>query len=427
MPIRNLCLAILLAALLTPRAATAQFGPTKVVTARAAMKELPQTIALVGTVQPITRSTLGTEVAGLVVKMPARQGDFIAQDDLLCQLNDDVLTFELEREQARLANLQAQLEELENGTRKEELARLKAELDAATAIAQRWQYELERVKKLQGSEYANEKEYQDALAEKLASESRLRAARASYEQAVAGPRREVIAQARFAVAQQQAEVSRIESDLAKTRIRAPFSGFVTNRFAEVGNWLSIGDPVVELVDLSSVLIRVDAPEKAFPYATVGAEITVYIDALKESFDGVIRHVIPQADEAARTFPVEIELANPDGALKAGMFARATVPAGPNQPMLAVPKDALIDAPGGIKIALVIPGEQGMMAMPTFVSLGADAGEWVAITSGNVPPDAKVAVYGNEQLVFPQPVEVAQSRAEVDQQQTDGAAAAPSAQ
>ncbi len=399
--------------LCTPLTVQAQFGPTKVVAATAEMKQLPATMTLVGTVEPRTRTTIGAEVAGMVMAMPTRQGDRVEKGGLICQLDEDILSLTLQREEAHLAALQAQLEELVNGTRQEELARLKAELHAAEAMAQRWAYELDRIKRLEGSDYANQKEYQDTLAEKVSAENKRLAAQAMYEQGIAGPRVEVIAAARAAVAQQQAETNRIRTELEKAKTKAPFTGYIVTRYAEVGDWLSQGDEIVEFVDLASVLVRVDVPEKAIPYATVGSDATVRIDALSKSYSGKIKHVIPQADRTARTFPVEIEIANPDFELKAGMFARATVQAGPEKEVLAIPKDALIDNGDSITVAMIVDGEQGTMAMPTHVTLGADAGNWIAVTSGNIPPGAQVATYGNEQLLFPQPVMVVESHEQAD--------------
>lgn len=391
----------------------AQFGPARIVTARAELRSLPATANLVGTIQPARRTTLGAEVAGLVTEMSARQGDLVEAGGLICRLNDELLQKALERELARLEARKARLAELENGTRAEIVARLKADLDAAVAMAERWDFELERIRRLHGDAVANEREYQDALAEKRAADSRRDAAAALHDEAVAGPRTEVVAQARFDVAEQDAEVARLRVEIEKTKIKAPFKGFVAVRMAEVGTWLGTGDPVVVLIDLENVLVRVDVPESAISYAALDSTVDVRFDALRATLPGRIKHIIPQADEAARTFPVEIELPNPEHRLKSGMFARATVPAGPDGDQLAVPKDALIDARGRLQVAVIVAGEQGSMAMPTYVTTGSDVGGWVAITSGNIPPGAEVAVYGNEQLVYPQPVQVVNTRTEVD--------------
>ncbi|NOX59704.1 MAG: efflux RND transporter periplasmic adaptor subunit [Planctomycetes bacterium] len=402
----------------------AQFGPAKVVTAKVLRQPMPLTLTLVGTVEPKTRSLIGTEVAGLVVAMPARQGNMVSKGGILCELNQDTFAADLESAQAKLEALEARFRELQNGTRKEDLIRLKADLSAASARADRWAFEIDRIRKLQGVDFANQREYQDALAEHLAAIGIHQAAQADYDKGVAGTRPEVLAQAGYEVAEQRAEVKRANLVLEKTRIRAPFDGFVVIRQAEVGNWLPVGGSVVELVDTATVLVRVDAPGSAIPFAKIDAPVTIQIDALKKRFEGRIRHVIPQGDQAARTFPVEIEVDNPDHEIKSGMFARATIPAGGDRLVTVVPKDALIESGGSIFVALIVDGEKGSMAIPVPVTLGSDKDDLISITSDNIPPDAIIAIYGNERLTYPQPVIPVGTRSDLDHSEDHHANAKP---
>jgi len=387
--------------------AFAQMPTTRVVVVEAQMRELPATVTLVGTVGAVVRSRVGSEVAGIVINMPVRQGDRVELGQLLCKLNDDVLSHQLAEAKARLGALKARHEELLAGTREETLARLKALVAEAEAIRQRWGFEKERVLRLYAdAEAGSQKEVYDTQAEFLAARQRENAARAAYDEAVAGPRPEVIARAAYEVAEQQAAVQRLESELSKTEIRAPFAGYVVNRVVEVGEWVGCGDEVVELADLSTVLVRVDVPEAAVAYCKVGEPARVKVDALQRTFQGVIKHRIPLADEVARTFPVEVELDNADQMLAAGMFARVTVPAGPRRQAVAVPKDAVVERRGTHYVAMVAPGERGtLMGIPMPVTIGSDIGGWVAITSPNVRPGMRLAVRGNELILFPQPVEI----------------------
>jgi multidrug efflux pump subunit AcrA (membrane-fusion protein) len=341
--------------------------------------------------------------------MPVRQGDLVEKGQLICRLNDDTLRLQLAGEEASAQALAAALEELENGTRPEELARLKAEYEAAQAIAVKWDFELKRVQALYDSQQAGAKEFQDALGDQLSAHNMMLAAKAAYDLGLAGPRKEVVAQARYSLAAQKAEVERLRTDLAKTRIVAPYKGHIVARNTEVGNWISVGGSVVEMVDLSAVLVRVNTPEKAIPFATSGSPASVHIDALGRSFSGAVKHVIAQADITARTFPIEVEVANPDYAMKSGMFARATIVTGPEMETVAVPKDAISRQMGATFLAMVVPGQGGqLMAIPTPVTVGLDIGDWVAITSGNVPPGADVVIRGNEMIslmMAPSPVQM----------------------
>ena len=379
----------------------------KVVVTRAKQMEAAATITLVGTVFPKRLSRVGSGIAGIVEEMRVRPGQRIEAGGIICKLNNDVLTLLVAEAQARLAALQARRDELVAGTREEELRRLRAMRDEATAEYERWKFEMDRVGQLYESSESNPKEYYETRAEFVTAERRKIAGQARYDEAVAGPRKEVIAQAVHEVAAQQAIVDRLKNNLAKTVIRAPFTGYVTLRNTEVGEWMEAGGQVIELAELVSVLVRVDVPESAFPFLALGDTVRIRIDALKRSFEGRIRHITPLADPTAHTMPVEIEVENSEGSLAAGMFARVTVPAGPRRNVIAVPKDSVVERDGTTYVATVASDRGGKpMGKLLPVTLGADIRDWIAITSGNVDPQMLVITHGCEgMLPFPMPVEI----------------------
>lgn len=392
--------------LLIEAVALAQPPAVKVVLERAKMVEAPATITLVGTVRPARSSRVASELAGVVKDMPVRQGDRVEKGQKLCALNTDSLTLQLESARARLRALEARHEELVTGTRAEDKARYQALYDEAVAERDRWRFELERVENLYRGSESNAKEIYDTRASFLGAEQRRLAAKAALDLALAGPRPEIIAQAAHDVQEQRATAARIETDLNKTVIRAPFDGYVVSRAVEVGEWVAAGGTVVTMVELGTVLVWVDAPESAFPFLEVGARARVKIDALGRFFEGTIKHMMREADRAARTFPVEIELSNPDDVLAAGMFARATIPAGPDRPALAVPKDAIVTTGGTDHVGVMVQGPQGPSAMLVPVVVGNSVGDWLTILSGNVKEGGDVVIRGTENLLpFPMPVVV----------------------
>lgn len=391
--------------------AVAQMPVTKVVVVEARSMDAPSTLTVVGTVEPFRRSRVSSEIAGHVEQMPGREGDLINEGGVICQLDDATFRFRVEEERAELASLQARHDELLAGTREEELARLKALFDESTAVFDRWAFEMERVQNLYADHESNKKEYYDTRAEYLAAERRKIAAEAAYNLGVEGPRKETILQAASAVAKQKAVVDRAVDELSKTTIRAPFTGHVVQRMVEVGEWLSVGDAVVEMVDLSSVLVRVHVPEFALPFLAVDDAARVRIDALKRFFDGRIKRVMLQADPNARTFPIEVEVDNAERLIAGGMFARVTVPAGPKAKVVAVPKDAIVERDGTAYLAKLSQARSGDpvgILMP--VTLGADIGDWIAITSNNLDAGTPVITRGTERILpFPTPVEVVDAK------------------
>ena len=94
-------------------------------------------------------------------------------------------------------------------------------------------------------------------------------------------------------------------------------------------------------------------------------------------------------------------------LSAGMFARVTLTGGPSEPIVAVPKDAIVERAGIVYVATVTPGPSGgSVGMLWSVTVGADVGDWIAVTSGNVAVGTPVITRGNEGIMpFPTPVQI----------------------
>lgn len=371
--------------------------------------QVPATIKVVGSIEPNTRSLIASEVAGIVEDVPVEEGDRLEKGALICQLRSTTRKLALEEAEARVNRLDKVLAELEAGTRQEDIDRAKAEMEEARALYEKWQKELERIEGLRSRGSAAQKEYNDAVGETAAARERLNRAKAAYQLAVAGPRKEVIAAARFAVEAERLAVAKLQYDFDQCSIEAPFTGYVTAKHAEVGEWINAGGPVVELIDLETVLVRVDVPESAIAGAHAAkasqAPVTIMVEALGETLRGVVEHVIPQADEKARTFPVELKLDNRSQELKSGMFVRAQVPSGPTVRSVIVPRDAILQRGLTHYVVTVGPGPppaQGTFAMPVPVQLGADVGEWVAVESAMLFPGAKVAIKGHDRVYGPQP-------------------------
>ncbi|MCH8148533.1 MAG: efflux RND transporter periplasmic adaptor subunit [Planctomycetes bacterium] len=398
MNVRHNSSVFLLAILTSAPGLHAQPGPTKVAVTEARIMRAPSTMVLVASVEPVRKSRVGSEIAGLVEVMPVHQGDFVKKGDALCRLDSATLRHRAVEAKARLSVLQSAHEELLAGTRKDELVRLGALRDEAVEELKMWEFEFARVNKLHEGRESNRKELVEARTLFRTAERRMIAAKARYDLGSQGPRKEVIAQARYEVAEQQAVVDRTATELEKTTIRAPFDGYVVRRNVEVGEWVTVGGQIVEMVDLSSMLVRVNVPESALPFLHVGDRTRIEIDALARFFEGKVKHIMRDADRTARTFPVEIEIPNDQKLLAGGMFARATVTVGDDVDVVAVPKDAVVERRGITQVGVVVPGERGgFNALLVSVILGSDIGDWIAITSGNIEPGDKIVTHGTERI------------------------------
>ncbi len=226
-----------------------------------------------------------------------------------------------------------------------------------------------------------------------AAAERVAETRAIYERIKTGPRQEKIDKAKALVQSRQAAVAYLEDKIARTAISAPFPGVVVKEHTEVGQWLSEGAPVVELLDLSAVDVTVPVPERYVAQIRLDDETALVFDALGgRSFKGRVVRVIPQADAESRTFPVKVRVANPRGDIRSGMFARVTFPVERGTRALVVPKDALVSR-GPVELLYVVAdGKVRQVA----VKRGQSSKGWVAV-EGPVEEGQLVVVRGNERL------------------------------
>jgi len=123
----------------------------------------------------------------------------------------------------------------------------------------------------------------------------------------------------------RAELTRAELDLEYMVVRAPFDGAIQSRVGEVGDFLQVGDPIATFVDNRSIIVSASVSEFDAGFVNSGASAEAKL-ATGEKVLGTIRYVSPVADEATRTFLVELEVDNSSGALRAGGTAELYIPA-----------------------------------------------------------------------------------------------------
>ncbi|HJQ79042.1 MAG TPA: efflux RND transporter periplasmic adaptor subunit [Lacipirellulaceae bacterium] len=379
--------------------------PTLVAVSPVVEREVVGSQTSVGTVMPLMKSIVGSAVDGRVIEFPLNEGDRVEKGQVLAQLLTETIELEVAAAEAELDLRKHQLAELENGTRPEEIAQMKARMMAAEARVRYAQARRARAENLfrQGQAMTQE-ERDEMVALAIEAEQAYLDAKAAYELAVAGPRKEQIAQAAAQVAVQQATVNQLKDQMEKHTVVARFSGYVTAEHTEVGQWVKQGDPVAEVAALDEVEIVAQIVEQYVPHVRAGMEVSVEIPSIgREPLPGVVSAVVPQADVQARTFPVKVRVKNQltdDGPLvKSGMYARVMLPTGEKQLATLVQKDALVL--GGAQPVIFIvnlagPNAKQGKVQPVPVQLGVSEGSMVQVRGG-IAAGQMVVVQGNERL------------------------------
>ena len=403
-----------LAALVPPAPAQPPGGgaapPPPVVVAPAEDRQLAAGQSFVGTVFPARVSDVGSAVDGRLVRLPILDGQRVEKGETIAELLRGLLEIERQGAVAELERLRQALAELEAGSRPEELAQARALVEGFDARLEFARSRLQRLRRLAERGTSTVEELHDAETEQRQIAAQLAGARASLTLAEAGPRKEQIAQAAAAVAAQEAAVERIDDQLGKHTIRAPFTGWVVQRFTEEGQWVARGGLIARIAELDEVEVVVQVPEVSIGRLRGDASVRLEFDAAADrTWIGRVARVVPQADLLARSFPVRVRLENQiiDGApvLRGGMIARAWLPVGKTGLATVVPKDALVLGGAAPVVYVVAPGPSAAGApegaatgtvRPVEVTLGTTVDGGVEVRGALAAGDL-VVVRGNERL------------------------------
>ncbi len=222
-----------------------------------------------GTAQSGVQSNLSFKVAGTVESVPVKVGDRVRRGDVIARI--DATDYELQVQQANAALSQARAQYL------------KANAD------------YERIRQLYES--------------KSASKSELDAARAAYESTTAS----------VEAAEKQLELARLQ--LSYTRLTAPTDGSIASVYVEANENVKAGQTVVMMTAGQQIEVEVAIPEILISQIRAGERVTVNFDAIpRKTYSATIREVGVASTSFATTFPVTVELDDPDEDIRSGMAA-----------------------------------------------------------------------------------------------------------
>lgn len=318
--------------------------PASVVVGKVVEQPVTLDIEVVGTIEPSLSTTLSAEMEGLTLRFDLREGDSVQQGKtVVAQLKATDRELALAQAEAELTKAREAVRKLKTGLRPEEIDEKRAEVAERKTWMAKYAKDLERSKSMQNRDLVSMSEHDQVESNYQAAVAQYERARQALRVAELGFRVEDVAVAEAEVQRLQSRIQQLREDIRKMTLYAPVSGVITQRYTEVGMWVETGGKVADLVVLNPVLVLVPIPERDISRVRLGDAAEVTLDALPgRTFTGKVKHIIPQADPASRTFPVKIEVPNtPELTFKAGMFARVILRAGAAQPRLFVSKDAVV--------------------------------------------------------------------------------------
>ena len=332
-----------------------------------------------------------SQAAGLqITDVLVERGDYVQQGQTLARLNDKVLNAEKTQAEGSVNQARARLDELQAGSRREEVAQAESRVaNAESAIAQA-ESDLELVRKrvqrntsLQTEGAISRDQLDEILNQERVAKSTLAGAKANLNEAKqalaqvkAGSRPQTIAQAQAELAQAEGRLAGIEAQLADTIITAPRAGIVASREAKVGQITSTSEMLFSIIQDGRLELRLQVPETSISKVQPGQKVAITSNSNRDlQLTGTVRKIDPLIDDSSRQATVYVDLPG-DTNLKPGMFLQAAINTETNEG-LAVPIEALLPQTGNQAIAFVLQPDNTVRARN--------------VTMGEILPEQKVEV------------------------------------
>ncbi len=326
-----------------------------------------------GYIVPHHTINVNSKVTGRLKWIGVEKGDQVKEGQILVRLEDDEFRAQYQQARGSADSARAYFEELQHGSRPEEIAQTQHNLDEARATLVNDKLTLDRTRELAGQGVVSKQVLDDATAKFDADQQRVNSLEKVAQLSKLGPRAEEIDRAKGALTQAEGQAAYAKSLLDATVIRAPVSGTILDRTAEKGELITAqfasaaaGGPqgsVVSLANLNDIQADLDIAQDDFSKLGPHTKGVVTVDAFPDlKWDGVIAEISPEANRQKATVEVKVQILNPDSHLRPEMNATVRFIADDNKSISApaagayVPTAALRDTDGKKYVFIAFDGK-----------------------------------------------------------------------
>ncbi len=368
-----------------------RIDPIAVQTVVVQPKPLVQTVSSTGVAEAVRRVQISARISAELLELRAQEGKFFQKGELLFRLNEREYAIALREAKDELIKAQS------------EYALLKSEYNAVAARVEN----KDAAKQLLDAK-ARYESATARYANKEISADDLKAAKEAFELALvfSGNQQDAILRNRTGLTKAENMLERAQLHFEHTRLTAPFTGYAANIKVSEGQVLSAGQPCMEFVDISRIRVEAGILEKELPLIRVGNRARLSFNAFpNERIVGEVVSLSPLISTETKTAKAIIEVANPTGRLKPGMYATVEIDAQVYQNRLTVPRSAVLERDRR-KVVFV---KEGNLAKWHYVQTGIENQTEVEITDGINAGD-EVIIENNFSLSHDMPVTVLKATA-----------------
>lgn len=288
-------------------------------------------ITATGTIE-VTKTDVTAKIGGYLMALNMKEGDLVKKGQVVVKIDRPDLTAQLLRDEAALAKAKAQLRDLEQGARVQELQEAAANLAAARSQAIKAKDDYDRYAKLfKEGAIATQQMDTSRSAHEVAANA-LAAAQSRYSLLKAGTRPDTIEAQRLEVERSVAVLNGTRTQIDDMTVLSPLTGRVLSKNYERGEYVNAGVAIATIGDMQDCWVKVYVSTEQLGRIRLGQAVKVKIDAYPDKiFQGEIKEInqnaeytprqsITQRERANMVFAVKVKINNPDEIMKPGLPA-----------------------------------------------------------------------------------------------------------
>ena len=292
-------------------------------------------ITATGTIE-VTKTDITSKVSGYLVRLNIKEGDSVTAGQGVAKIDRPDLRAQLLRDESALAKAKAQLRDLENGSRSQELQETAAILAAAKSQAVKAQVDYRRYFILAQDGAIAEQQLDASRSTHEVASNNLLAAQSRYSLLQEGNRPETIEAQRLEVERSKAVLEVSRTQVVDTNLVSPLTGRVLSKNYEKGEYVNAGAAIATIGDMQDCWVKVFVSTEQLGQIRLGQSVKVKIDAYPDrSFKGEIteinqnaeytpRQSITQRERANMVFAVKVKVENPTEIMKPGLPADVVI-------------------------------------------------------------------------------------------------------
>lgn len=312
-------------------------------------------LSTTGDVLPLLQVDLTPKVSGTVAAVEVEIGQAVAAGQVIARLEQTEVQQRVAEAEAKVARATARVAELNAGARPEEIRQAEETLRQAVSRRGNARLNRDRFRELFTSGAVSQRELDEAELAVTLTEAQQEGAEQALTLLRQGARPEVRAAIEAELKEAQALLAQQRTQLAYSTILAPFAGHITRRLVDPGATVGSTTPIATLMTLGTVKVLLAVPERDAPLLTLRSPAIIRVDAFPgRTFPGRVARINSALDPLSRTLPAEIQVPNPEGLLRPGMFARTEATLLTREGIL-IPTEAVVEEGGAAAVFVVEAG------------------------------------------------------------------------